>query len=186
MMLWRDTQLITLAVMFLAGAGLALANDILGLTAGWIQDRPRRRRKIRPAIRLWDLVLWLVVTPCVFAAALVSDYGRLRVYVFVGLAAGAGAYILLGRPFVVAAGSALRAALVRGVGTLVAWAARPVALALGALARVTHRLGGGFDRVGRRLAAAAGRLAETGSNLGRSVGRLAATLLEGFRRRRKE
>jgi len=185
-MLWEDTQLLSVAVMFLAGAGLAVVNDVLGLVAGWIPARAERRRSIRPILRVWDLVFWLVVTPCVFAAALVSDYGRLRVYVFAGLAAGAAAYLLLGRPFVLATGFTVRGILICWVTALVMGVARPVKAAWAGLIRTGGKVGGALIRAGRRLSGAVGRMRLAEPARGRGIGRWGGWLLGGFRRRPKE
>ncbi|HCJ09896.1 MAG TPA: hypothetical protein DHW14_01865, partial [Clostridiales bacterium] len=95
--------------MFLSGAAVALFYDLCRVAAG---TDPRgggqRGRSGRPAQGFWDIVFWVIVTPVVFAATLVSNRGELRLHVLLGLAAGAAAYLVLARPVVVRAGLAVR------------------------------------------------------------------------------
>lgn len=132
---WPDTQILSLGVMFLTGAGLALALDLLGSILGHVEvsevggseqsgPRPRpasalrRRRRARRA--LWDLALWLVVTPLVFGAILISSRGEMRVYVFIGLGLGVAAHVLLARRFIISVGTASRQAWGRLIQALLA------------------------------------------------------------------
>jgi len=134
---WPDTQILSLGVMFLTGAGLALALDLLGSILGHVEvsevgesersgprphpasalRRPRRRRARRA---LWDLALWLVVTPLVFGAILISSRGEMRVYVFIGLGLGVAAHVLLARRFIISVGTASRQAWGRLIQALLA------------------------------------------------------------------
>lgn len=134
-MLWLDTQLLAMGVMFLSGAGIALGLDLLGIVSGHLRaadmgpaDSGRRKKPVRRRARLglWDVLVWMIVTPVVFAAILISNRGEPRLYVFVGLALGLGAYLLLARRLVVWAGATARAAVVRAVGAAGRKVAAPV------------------------------------------------------------
>jgi len=133
---WPDTQILSLGVMFLTGAGLALALDLLGSILGHVEvsevggcerpgprprpASPRRPRRRRARRALWDLALWLVVTPLVFGAVLISSRGEMRVYVFIGLGLGVAAYVLLARRFIITVGTASRQAGGRLIQALLA------------------------------------------------------------------
>jgi hypothetical protein len=124
---WLDTQILSLGVMFLTGAGLALALDLLGSILGHVEvsegarpASPRRPRRRRARRALWDLALWLVVTPLVFGAVLISSRGEMRVYVFIGLGLGVAAYVLLARRFIITVGTASRQAGRRLIQVLLA------------------------------------------------------------------
>lgn len=69
---------------------------VAGMAAGVVFDLYRMvRRGLRPrgtGAWLTDLLFWLVVTPVVFALLLLGNWGELRFYVFLGLAAGGVLY----------------------------------------------------------------------------------------------
>jgi hypothetical protein len=125
---------------------------------------------------LWDIVFWVIVTPVVFAATLLSSRGELRLHVLLGLASGAAAYLVLARPVVVRTGLAVRRAV--GGAAAAGWrlALGPVRLLDGWL----RRTGAGFRATGRRLA---GRCLEGRRRAERRLRRIASLILAGFRRR---
>ncbi len=191
-MLGIDTQLLCLAVMFLTGAALALFHDLCGVLSGTTPApgaAASRRRTLagrRPILRPWDIVFCLLVTPVVFAAVLVSNRGELRLYVFLGLAAGLGAYTCLAAPLVRTAAAGLRDLAVRVLRAAGATLARPLQAAVRTAAAGARLLTG----AGRRLTGAGCR---AGTALLRRVGRTASgparlgrRLLAGFRRRAGE
>lgn len=149
-MLWTNDQTLSMAVMFLAGAALALFYDLCALTIGRADRRHGPRRPaVDTRVSLWDLVIWLVATPLVFAAALVSNRGELRVFVFVGLAGGILAYVVFGRPLVVGAGLAARRALGRAVAGLCRVLRAPLVRVAGRGRQTTGRLAAWLARKGR-------------------------------------
>jgi len=139
-MLWLDTQVLSVAVMFLTGAGLGLALDLAAVLAGRLGAPPGRRvrrpRRRRAGSGLWDVFVWLVAAPLVLGAIVVSNRGELRFYVFVGLGLGLCTYALLARRVWVWALAAARGTLVRGAQEAARAAARPTRAAAG---WVTHR-----------------------------------------------
>ena len=106
---------------------------------------------------LADLLYWLVATAVVFGILLFSNGGELRLYVFIGLFAGAALYYRLASAFVIRLllqGIRLAGAGVRYLKLLLFWlVVKPVAILFGALVFP-------FLFTGRKLAAA-----------GRSTGR---------------
>lgn len=106
---------------------------------------------------LADLLYWLIATAVVFGILLFSNGGELRLYVFIGLFAGAALYYRLASSFVIRLllqGLRLTGAGVRYLKLLLFWlVVKPVAILFGALVFP-------FLFTGRRLAAA-----------GRSAGR---------------
>ncbi len=197
---WPDTQILSLGVMFLTGAGLALALDLLGSILGHVdlsevappgqglgrergRERPRPRprpasgprhpRQRRARRALWDMALWLVVTPLVFGAVLISSRGEMRFYVFVGLGLGVAAYVLLARRFIISVGTASRQAVVEVGGVAVRRVARPVS-AVGRRSSLAARGAGRWVR-GR------GRAVGGWAGVRRQAwGRLIQALLAGF------
>jgi len=182
-MLWPDTQILSVAVMFLSGAAVALFYDLCRVAAGTDPrgggQRGRSGRPARPAHGLWDIVFWVIVTPVVFAATLVSNRGELRLHVLLGLAAGAAAYLVLARPVVVRAGLAVRRGAARVAAAGRRLALRPVRFLGGRL----RRAGAGFTAAGRRLA---GRWQEGRRRAARRLRRIVSLILAGFRRRSGE
>lgn len=157
-MLWTDDQTLSMAVMFLAGAALALFYDLCALVAGRADrgDGPRRPA-VDTRVSLWDLLIWLVATPLVFAAALVSNRGELRVFVFVGLAGGILAYVVFGRPLVVGAGLATRRALGRGIAGSYRVLRAPLLRVAGRSRQTTGRVAAWLDRIRRAPRPLSGR-----------------------------
>ncbi len=206
-MSWFDPQVLSLAVMFLTGAGMALAIDLLGVLFGRLKaadlgpaDRrkppgsakgPRRRPASRRArYSLLDVILWLAVTPLVFAAMLVSNRGEPRFYVFVGLALGAGAYLLLARRFFVWAGSTSREQIIRAGGAAAKGVARPARAASARGGRAARATGAWAQGRGRAFGgwAAARNEAVGGWARGRAEAarRFGGRILGGIIRRPKE
>ncbi len=187
-MLWLDTQLLAMGVMFLTGAGVAIGLDLLGILSGRLRvdelglaRSGRRKKPIRRRSRsgLWDVMVWMVVTPVVFAAILISNRGEPRLYVFVGLALGLGAYFVLARRFVVWAGSTARAAVARAGGAAAREIAAPVRSAGVGMGKMARRLGGWTAGGGRVLGDwARGRQS--------ALGRLGRRILAGIKRPPKE
>ena len=61
------------------------------------------RSVIRPgssASMLFDIVFWVIATPATFIMLLAGNWGQLRLYVFLGIAAGLYLYFLLASPLV--------------------------------------------------------------------------------------
>ncbi|RJQ04504.1 MAG: hypothetical protein C4551_10730 [Bacillota bacterium] len=182
-MLWRDTQLLSTAAMFLAGAALALLYDLLSIVTGRATPPARVRRRGPRVLSLWDLLFWVVATPLVFAASLVSNQGELRIYVFVGLALGAAAYHFLARAFVVNAGLATRTGLIR-TGRFVG---RAVARPVGAASRKAVRVAGALGRWARGRGEAAGRsVRRVAGRAGAGLAGAGRRILGGIRSRPKE
>lgn len=164
-MLWRDTQMLAMAVMFLTGAGLGLALDILAVILGRPELPARGRRRARRARRFsfWDAALWVIVTPLVFLASVISNQGDLRIYVFIGLALGLAAYVFLARGVVVAAGLAVRTAVGSSLVAAGRWWSRRVAGPVREAGRGVGHASRAFARWGQ----------ERGRDLGRGLGRAA-------------
>lgn len=149
-MLWTDDQTLSMAVMFLAGAALALFYDLCRIVAGRTVKVPGSRPSTGLRLSLWDLLIWLVVTPLIFAAALVSNRGELRLFVFIGLVCGILAHVNFGRPLLVAVGSSLRLGVARAVAGSYQ-KLRPSAVKAARLGRRVLSLGGGLRRLAVRL-----------------------------------
>lgn len=77
---------------------------VAGMAVGLMFDGyryVRRGIRMRGSVSwLLDILFWLVATPLVFALLLVANWGELRFYVLVGLAAGGSFYFGLLSPFV--------------------------------------------------------------------------------------
>lgn len=77
---------------------------VAGMAVGFMFDGyrfVRRGIRMRGSVSwLLDVLFWLVATPLVFALLLVANWGELRFYVVVGLAAGGSLYFGLLSPFV--------------------------------------------------------------------------------------
>lgn len=79
------SQLQAMILTIAAGMLLGLIFDFYRAVRGLA--RPRRW-----LTNVGDLLYWLVATAVVFAALLLGNWGELRLYVFLGLLAGVGAY----------------------------------------------------------------------------------------------
>lgn len=87
-------QLHALVVMVAAGVILGVLFDFYRVI----------RSVIRPgssAGMIFDIVFWVVATPATFLLLLAGNWGQLRLYVFLGMAAGLFAYFQLVSPLVV-------------------------------------------------------------------------------------
>lgn len=83
-----DVQFLTLTLMVGCGAMLGAAFDVAGTVA-------RDCRLPRAAAAAIDAAYWLAATVVVFRVLLYANHGQVRLYVFLGLAAGAILYTLL-------------------------------------------------------------------------------------------
>lgn len=129
-----------LTLQFFSFSVLLLAGSLAGLF--WDFYRVVRGRA-RP--RGWaedggDLVFWLVLATLVGAALFFGNWGELRLYVAVGLAAGVGLYFGLASPVCLA--------LLQGFFDLLAWVFRPLLQAGRALATFLQT---GLAWLGERL-----------------------------------
>lgn len=85
-------QVIAFAVTIALGIFIGLACDVLRLIRGTF--RPSRR-----VLFFYDLFFWIVITVITFIVLLSSNWGEVRVYVFIGLGFGAVIYaIVLSKP----------------------------------------------------------------------------------------
>ncbi len=133
-----DAQVETFVITVATGALLALVFDFYRVL----------RALYRPHWLLTaaaDLAFWLLATGVVFAALLVGNWGELRLYAFIGLAAGAfGYYRLLSRRAVRALTGMMRLATgaVRAVRMAVTYAVvKPAGFIAGLTAWPVRRLG---------------------------------------------
>lgn len=85
-------QLAVFAVVVILGLSVGFSFDVLRLFQRYI-------RLSRSAQFFADLLFWLTATVFVFLALMASNWGEVRAYVFIGLAAGGGLYrLVLSRP----------------------------------------------------------------------------------------
>ncbi|OUM99455.1 MAG: hypothetical protein BAA04_08790 [Firmicutes bacterium ZCTH02-B6] len=136
-------QLHAFAVTLLGGVAMGVLFDVLRVVRGFAGRRG-------PLAWALDLLYWIVVTPLMAGLLLEANRGELRLYVFVGIAAGLGLYFaFLSAPVL---GALL--AVSRGVSALLAWAAHlgMIALTLPAMLLRSASWPGGagrWRRVGR-------------------------------------
>ena len=205
---WLDRQVLTVAVMFLTGVALGLFFDLWGVATGRVTAPPgaavgrrapsRRHATGRQVFPVSDLLLWLLVTPVVFVAALLANRGELRSFIFVGIALGVAAYAVLARRVFVWAALEVRAGLLSGTAAGLRWGERrvvqPVKAAGARGARAAERTVQGAAQAARRTArGAAGAVRRTARGAAGAVRRTARgaagaavgaarRLLGGFRR----
>jgi len=112
-------QLHAFAVTLLGGVAMGVLYDVLRIVRGMAGRRG-------PLGWLLDLLYWTVVTPLMAGLLLEANRGELRLYVFLGIAAGLGLY------FAFLSGLVLEALLAvsRGVRAVLAWAAHLVMMIL--------------------------------------------------------
>ena len=112
-------QLHAFAVTLLGGVAMGVLYDVLRIVRGMAGRRG-------PLGWLLDLLYWTVVTPLMAGLLLEANRGELRLYVFLGIAAGLGLY------FAFLSGLVLEALLAvsRGVRAVLAWAAHAVMMLL--------------------------------------------------------
>jgi len=117
-----------------------------GMAAGLLFDMYRlARRGLRPrgtGAWLLDLMFWLVATPVVFALLLVANWGELRFYVVVGLAAGATLYFGLLSAFMMHAVAAVTACAGNGLLFLVHLLVHLLMVPVAAGRRLAEAVGG--------------------------------------------
>lgn len=80
-----QVQFFTLFTMFASGGGLGAAFDVYRVLAGAL-------RLPRWMYALLDLVYWLIATVLVFYVLLHSNFGEVRMFVFIGLCLGVWVY----------------------------------------------------------------------------------------------
>ena len=83
-----QNQFVTVAVMIGCGAALGTVFDAYRVLAA-------RLHILRRAIPLFDLVYWIAAALFVFWALYASNYGHVRLYVFLGLFCGVWIYYLI-------------------------------------------------------------------------------------------
>jgi hypothetical protein len=198
---WLDRQVLTVAVMFLTGVALGLFFDLWGVATGRVTAPPgpavgrrvpsRRHATGGPVFPVSDLLLWLLVTPVVFLAALLANRGELRSFIFVGIALGVAAYAVLARRVFVWAALEVRAGLLSGGAAGLRWGERrvvqPVRAAGARGARAAEKTVQGAAQAARRtVRGAAGAVRRTARGAAGAVRRTARgtarRLLGGFRR----
>jgi spore cortex biosynthesis protein YabQ len=81
-------QIRALLITVLAGLGVGLVFDMYRIFRNSIQ--PKNWMSI-----LYDLIFWLVIIPLVFLMLLISNWGELRYYVFLGMGLGLFLYFQL-------------------------------------------------------------------------------------------
>ena len=193
---WLDRQVLTVAVMFLTGVALGLFFDLWGVATGRVTAPPgaaagrrvpsRRHATGRPVFPVSDLLLWLLVTPVVFVAALLANQGELRSFIFVGIALGVAAYAVLARRVFVWAALEVRAGLLSGAAAGLRWGERrvvqPVKAAGARGARAAEKTVQGAAQAARRTArGAAGAVRRTARGAAGAAVGAARRLLGGFR-----
>jgi len=193
---WLDRQVLTVAVMFLTGVALGLFFDLWGVATGRVTAPPgpavgrrvpsRRRATGRPVFPVSDLLLWLLVTPVVFEAALLANRGELRSFIFVGIALGVAAYAVLARRVFVWAALEVRAGVLSGAAAGLRWGERrvvqPVKAAGARGARAAEKTVQGAAQAARRTArGAAGAVRRTARGAAGAAVGAARRLLGGFR-----
>lgn len=81
-------QIVTFAITLATGGILGLFFDIYRIVYNLIRPRPA-------VTYITDLLFWLFVTVFTFVTLIISNWGELRAYVFLGLCTGAGLYFRL-------------------------------------------------------------------------------------------
>lgn len=80
-------QFLTMGVMFASGTGMGILFDFYRILTGQL-------RVPRWAVAILDILYWILVTLLVFQMLYTSNQGQLRLFVFIGLFAGATFYWL--------------------------------------------------------------------------------------------
>lgn len=193
-----DQQMGSFFITVGAGLVMGLIYDFYCLLRNRLQFR-------RVATGVGDLVFWTVTTILTFGLLLVANWGEVRLYVFLGMAAGLGIYLrwltvpcrrtasVIARTvqrcvrflilIVIWPFQVLHRLVLIPLGILVTLAGR-LKQALGIMKRAGRRTGGKVKRAGRRAGGkvkqacgkAGGSVRQTGGRVGKAAGQAAGRL----------
>ncbi|NPV71082.1 MAG: spore cortex biosynthesis protein YabQ [Firmicutes bacterium] len=153
-----DIEIYRMSVMLLAGVAAGLLFDIYRIFR-WVTS-PRGI-----VVYLEDAIFWLVLTPLLVFALIVSNWVNLRLYAFVGFALGFAVYLVFGSPAVVLALKFVATCLIQLVRAVRQAARRACAACRSFARRVARRLKGLRKPAARAARKAVGRLRPVGRRL---------------------